>query len=266
MPQGTPREISVGEEINDTLTFHGDGRLFELTAPSDGTLVVRLSWDPARGRLELALADTRFAHFPDNWSEEIDRFELQLGEHLGEPYTGYVRVGEELNPLPVGSRLDSQTGAFTWSPGVGFVGTYDLVFVRSLGERPLARREVRFILQPKGSGHIGTQVAIDAPQSQQDLTLPFILSGWAADLDPAVGTGIETLHVWAYSLSGGLRCSSEQRRMAACGWMSRPSTANSSALQGSAWWSKGSSPATTISRCLRGAASPAASRRPDLSA
>jgi len=35
--------------------------------------------------------------------EEIDRFEIELGAHAGERYTGYVRVGDELSPLPIGS-------------------------------------------------------------------------------------------------------------------------------------------------------------------
>jgi hypothetical protein len=32
---------------------------------------------------------------------------------------------------------------------------------------------------------------------------PFVLAGWAADLDAAAGTGIDTLHVWAYPVTGG---------------------------------------------------------------
>lgn len=135
--------------------------------------------------------------------EEIDRFELALGEHEGQTYAGYLRVGDTLSALPVGSRLDSRTGLFTWSPGVGFVGNYDLVFVRSNGAQTLARQEVRIVLQPKGSGHVGAQVVIDTPRSQQDVAQPFVLGGWAADLDASAGTGIDTLHVWAYPLTGG---------------------------------------------------------------
>lgn len=62
-PQDTtqaPRPIGVGEEVNDALTFHGAERLFELTAPSDGVLVVRLMWPPDRGRLELATGELRW--------------------------------------------------------------------------------------------------------------------------------------------------------------------------------------------------------------
>lgn len=51
------RQISIGEEVEDTLTFHGDQRVYELTAPLDGTLVVRVSWERSQGVLELMLAD-----------------------------------------------------------------------------------------------------------------------------------------------------------------------------------------------------------------
>lgn len=58
------REISVGEEVHETLTVHGASMVFELTAPSDGTLVVRLDWESASGRLELDLADAVFGTDP----------------------------------------------------------------------------------------------------------------------------------------------------------------------------------------------------------
>ena len=135
--------------------------------------------------------------------EEIDRFELLLGDHVGTRYTGHLSAGGGLAPLPIGSQLDATTGQFTWAPGVGFVGTYDLVFVRWEGTQAVARHEVRIILAPKGRGHVGVQVAIDTPRSQQDVGQPFMLAGWAADLDAAEGPGIDTLHVWAYPSAGG---------------------------------------------------------------
>jgi hypothetical protein len=63
----TPQAINVGIEIKDSLTLHGTDRLFELTAPSNGTLVVSVDWDPKQGRLQLDLADRQFANSPDNW-------------------------------------------------------------------------------------------------------------------------------------------------------------------------------------------------------
>jgi hypothetical protein len=62
---------------------------------------------------------------------------------------------------------------------------------------------VRVVLQPKGSGAAGPQVVIDTPRMQQDVGQPFELAGWAADLGASQGTGIATLHAWAYPLAGG---------------------------------------------------------------
>jgi hypothetical protein len=135
--------------------------------------------------------------------EEIDRFEVVLGEASGSRHAGYLRAGAELWPLPIGSTLNPTTGVFTWAPGVGFVGNYDLVFVRSEGPTAVERREVRIVVQPKGRGAIGPQVVIDVPKWQQDVPQPFMLAGWAADLDAPSGTGVSTIHAWAYPLAGG---------------------------------------------------------------
>jgi hypothetical protein len=168
--------------------------------PDDAPILARRGWDlegPWRwygiGRAGRAVIR----------GEEIDRFEIWLGDPSGEHYTGHLRVGDGLAPLPVGSRLDATTGWFTWAPGVGFVGSYDLVFVRWAGTRAVGRHEVRLILAPKGRGHVGVQAVIDAPQARQEVGQPFVLSGWAADRDAALGTGIDTVHVWAYPATGG---------------------------------------------------------------
>jgi hypothetical protein len=170
-----------------------------------GTSVLRQDRSALRGRRGWNLTAPLETFEPDTTgrivvrSEEVSRVELHLGDGPG---VGYLRTSEGLRALPIGSQIDPASGVFTWAPGVGFVGTYDFVFVQA-GGRAAGQREVRIILQPKGSHLVGPQVVIDVPRSQQDVAQPFVLAGWAADLHAASGTGIATLHVWAYPLTGG---------------------------------------------------------------
>ena len=53
--------------------------LFELTAPADGALVVRVDWNPTQGRLQLELADRLFANFPDNLSPVLGSLPVLVG-------------------------------------------------------------------------------------------------------------------------------------------------------------------------------------------
>jgi Tol biopolymer transport system component len=133
-------------------------------------------------------------------SEEVNRVELHLGEG---DYTGYLRTPSGLTALPIGSRLDRTTNTFTWAPGVGFVGSYNFVFVRSMNGQVVSRREVRIVLHPKGRGAVGPQVVIDIPRAHSTVRSPFMVGGWAVDLDAPEGTGVTTLHAWAYPTSGG---------------------------------------------------------------
>lgn len=133
-------------------------------------------------------------------SEEVNRVELQLGD--GE-YAGYLRTHAGLAPLPIGSSLNAATNTFTWAPGVGFVGRYDFVFVRSLAGHAVSRRDVRIVLHPKGRGAVGPQVVIDTPRVHASVAQPFTIGGWAVDLDATEGTGVTTLHAWAFPSAGG---------------------------------------------------------------
>ena len=160
-------------------------------------LAVRRGWTPDARLQHLSATDGAAVVR----GEELDRFEVQLGG--AGRFAGYLRVANELRPLPPGSQLDPASGLFLWAPGAGFVGRYDLVFVRWEDGRPVSRQEVEVRLAPKGQGHVGPQVVIDAPTAQQAVGQPFALGGWAADLDALSGTGIDTLHVWAYPASGG---------------------------------------------------------------
>jgi hypothetical protein len=42
---------------------------------------------------------------------------------------GYMIINGDLRPLPIGSTLAKKAGKFYWSPGPGFYGKYDLVFL-----------------------------------------------------------------------------------------------------------------------------------------
>ena len=114
-------------------------------------------------------------------SEELDRIELHVGARVP-------------NRLPIGAHYDQATGVFTWQPGVGFLGAHDFVF---------GRDRVRIVLNPKGSNRVGPQVVIDTPPGQRSVDGELTVAGWAADLDAQDGTGIDTIHVWAYPVQGG---------------------------------------------------------------
>jgi len=131
--------------------------------------------------------------------QELDRFELQLSLESGEQMTGSVRVGDTLQELPVGSTLNASTGRFVWSPGVGFIGAYDLVFARTRNGQVVQRQDVRVVVRPKT---LGPQVVIDTPGTNDVVGQPFSLAGWAASLDATASSGIDTIHVWAYPVSG----------------------------------------------------------------
>jgi hypothetical protein len=66
------------------------------------------------------------------------------------------------------------------------------------------RSEIRIILHPKASGRVGPQVVIDLPSSNRTFAAGerIVLAGWAIDLDTDIGTGVDTLHVWAYPATG----------------------------------------------------------------
>jgi hypothetical protein len=145
-------------------------------------------------------------------AEEMDRIELQLAADpsaaAGDQYAGSLRVGDALAPLPIGSRLNPSTGVFTWQPGPGFLRAYDFLFVRSRAGRAAARQEVRIVINPRGSNRLGPQLTIDIPAANAQVAQPFVVAGWAIDGNAATGTGVDTLHVWAYPLTmcGGAPC------------------------------------------------------------
>jgi hypothetical protein len=64
-------------------------------------------------------------------------------------YAGYLVVDGELRELPNGSSFDPSRGAFYWQPGLGYVGNYDLLFVRTGADGARERIPVRVTLQDR---------------------------------------------------------------------------------------------------------------------
>jgi hypothetical protein len=94
-------------------------------------------------------------------TDAAGRFTLTLSSPVRDGrggYEGYLVAGGKLQALPTGSFLDQRTGDFYWQPGVGFTGTYQLVFIRTeggqsvripvevaIGPRPAAPTNLRIV-------------------------------------------------------------------------------------------------------------------------
>jgi len=80
---------------------------------------------------------------------EVERVRIYFGE--GADYMGYLIVGEELRPLPIGSTLNAEEGTFSWQPGAGFIGEYDLVFIKKDATGAKTKIKTRITILPKFS-------------------------------------------------------------------------------------------------------------------
>lgn len=99
--------------------------------------------------------------------EEAERVEVHLGGSIpvildgrkpsmsfgpqASTFEGYLVVGNELRPLPIGSTLDRKTGVFYWQPGPGFLGQYDFVFIKQDSGRFSVKSPVTVRILPRGT-------------------------------------------------------------------------------------------------------------------
>jgi hypothetical protein len=122
---------------------------------------------------------------------EAGRLELQLGA----VDAGYLVANGTLRDLPAGSQLDGAAGTFTWMPGPGYVGTYELAFVQEGGQT-----RVSVSVSPKTAavpGESEIRMHLDLPSVGQVVSGAFQVAGWALDPQAAIGGGIGPVHVWA---------------------------------------------------------------------
>jgi hypothetical protein len=152
---------------------------------------------------------------------QTERIDVALPALVSGSYVGYLEVKGARQPLPVGSTLDGEAGTFAWQPAPGFLGRYELVFEHesvaqafrpagdAMGAQFVEERNVAQALRPAESVRLAIVVgpamrmAIEAPLSR-DVVQPFVVSGWALDLAARDGSGVDTIHVWAFPVGGGL--------------------------------------------------------------
>jgi len=78
-------------------------------------------------------------------TRELERLEIQLG---GSILSGYMRAGDKIDKLPVGSTIKSGQGVFYWQLCPGFLGIYDLEFVVRKTSGELSLKRIRINVAP----------------------------------------------------------------------------------------------------------------------
>lgn len=81
-PPSVVRSITLGEAVNDRTA--GEERHFMLTAPSGGTMVTTLTWDPDWNGtlLKLRIKDVEFTPTCCTWSPVVGRSQVARGEQV----------------------------------------------------------------------------------------------------------------------------------------------------------------------------------------
>lgn len=79
---------------------------------------------------------------------ELEMIEIQLGSE-NNISSGYLVADEKLEPLPIGSSLDTYKGVFRWQPGPGFVGDYKLEFYGKDSNGISIKKEVYLRIKPR---------------------------------------------------------------------------------------------------------------------
>ena len=126
-------------------------RGFNLTAPPE-TLIpdnfgnVRIEMTEVE-RLEISFDSDNPPTPPFRKGGEVTKYARKEGEDVR--YSGYQIVGDQLRPLPIGSTLDPLGGTFSWLPGPGFLGEFDLLIVRRDASNKKTAFRLRITIRPK---------------------------------------------------------------------------------------------------------------------
>jgi len=85
--------------------------------------------------------------------KQLERLEIHIAQQntLSNHCQGYLKVGNQLKPLPIGSTLDTKTGVFCWEPGPGFIGEYRFVFILKGENGKTDRQDITVKIVPNKS-------------------------------------------------------------------------------------------------------------------
>jgi hypothetical protein len=82
---------------------------------------------------------------------ELERIEIYLPgafESLSIERYGYQVIGDRLKALPIGSSFNAREGVFSWQPGPGFLGVYELIFITRTGSGEIERKQITIKISP----------------------------------------------------------------------------------------------------------------------
>lgn len=86
-------------------------------------------------------------------TRETDRVEINFSNNSTDisQLSGYMMVGDQFRPLPIGATLKPGEGTFCWHPGPGFCGEYRFIFLfREKGqELPTKQKTIVIRIMPK---------------------------------------------------------------------------------------------------------------------
>ena len=85
-----------------------------------------------------------------------------------------------------------------WTPGETFVDAANLISVEVNSSSGTG-----FTVTITLGSHLQPRMAIGAPTTGATLAQPFYMSGWAIDQSAPSGSGVDTVHVWAFPSGGG---------------------------------------------------------------
>jgi Leucine-rich repeat (LRR) protein len=83
--------------------------------------------------------------------KEMERIELDFSTSTSDfsQISGYMKVGDKLCPLPVGSTLAAGERKFYWQPGPGFIGEYRFVFIEKEQNTDISRKIIVVKIVPR---------------------------------------------------------------------------------------------------------------------